>query len=88
METEKRACSSCKYFIQHYAKIGLKIRAVNCGFCNTHSNKKKQKFDVCSYWEDAAVQKEERKKSVKETLELISERLNDIAMILNDDKEG
>ena len=38
----------------------------------------------CEHWEDIAIQKEERKQTIKKVLRDMSDRLNEITIILKD----
>lgn len=84
-----KTCENCRYYSQHYSKQGTRYNKVYCGHClhKNIKNYKKLSLKPCEYWEDITIQKEERKKSIKEILEFMSERLNDITMILKDDNE-
>ena len=48
-------------------------------------SKKAYPYEVCEFWENTAALKEERKRDIKETVEWMSERLNEILEILKDD---
>jgi len=82
-----KSCKNCRYFSQHYSIQGTGYHTVGCGHCLNSENKKKRPYDLCDLWEDIAVRKEERKKSIEETLRYMSERINDIAIILANDDE-
>lgn len=85
---KENCCKNCRYYSQHYSKQSTRYNTVHCGHClHKNINYKKYPREFCEYWEDIAIQKEERKKSIKETLEFMSERLNEIAIILKDDAE-
>jgi len=43
-------------------------------------------LESCEFWDDTAVKKEERRKSIKETLELVAARLAEISVILEDEE--
>jgi len=86
----ENTCINCRFFSQHYSKQGTSYKTVNCGHCLNHNNKNKFSkcpIKICDFWEDITIKKEERKKSIKDTLEFMSERLNEIAIILKDDNE-
>lgn len=88
-QINEKTCTNCRYYSQHFSKQGTRYNKIHCGHC-LHKNIKKYKrcpLELCEDWEDIAIQKDERKKSIKETLEFISERLNDIVMILKEDIE-
>lgn len=84
----QRSCNNCRYYSQHYSKQGTKFRTVNCGHCLYKSvrNYKSRPLVLCEHWEDIAVKKEERKESIIETLRYMAEHINEIAVILKDDK--
>ncbi len=82
----EKTCTNCRYYSQHYSKQNTRYDIVCCGHC-INKNNKKMKPIPCEYWEDVAIKKEERKESIKDTIRFMSERLNDIAMILQDDEE-
>lgn len=86
----EKTCQNCRNYSQHYSKLGTKYIAVFCGHCLKRKNNAKRKsrpFEACEYWEDIAIKKEERKKSINETLERMSQRLEEIAAVLKDDTE-
>jgi len=87
MENKTKKCENCGYFFQHYSKQDTAYDKVFCGHCRNRNNKKMQPIQNCELWEDISIKKEERKKSIKETLEWMSEHINVIAMILEDDKK-
>jgi len=65
---------------------------VCCGHCVNRNNKNRHKkrfdsLDVCELWENIEIKKEERKRAIKETLEWMADKLEEITMILKDDKE-
>lgn len=86
MENETN-CTNCRYYLAHYIKRNTKYYNIHTINGNNKNRHKKRLPELCELWEDIAIKKEERKKSIKETLESMSERLNVIAMILKDDTE-
>lgn len=89
MEKEIKAeikCENCKYYAQHYIMRNKDYHITNCGHCLKRKDKKILPFP-CKYWDDIAIKEEERKKSIKQTLEMICERLNNIADVLKDSDE-
>ena len=86
MEKPEKRCENCRYFLQHYIKQNSRFFNVCCGHCINQSNKKMTPLKTCEFWEDIAIAKEERKRSIMNTLEFMSERLNEIAIILSDDR--
>ena len=59
---------------------------VCCGHCMNRNNKKMTPLGICENWEDITIKKNERKAAIKETLEFIAEKLNEITIILKDDE--
>lgn len=50
-QSKPRACEYCKFFIQHYVRLGNSYDKTYCGHC-THGNCKKRKpDDTCKYFE-------------------------------------
>lgn len=82
----EKSCKNCCYYSQHYTKQGTRYHTVFCGHCLNRNNKK-MKPVFCELWEDMAILKEERRQSIKEVLIDMSDRLNEIALILKDDTE-
>lgn len=93
METKQikeKSCQSCRYYSQHYTKQGTRYDNVHCGHC-LHKNSrdyKRRPLKFCEYWEDIAIKKEERKHDIIEAIILMSERLDELAMILKDDMQN
>ena len=84
----EKSCENCRYFYQHYFKSDSTYRPVFFGHCFHKRNKKLTPRFLCEQWEDIAIKNEERKKSIKVTLESMAQNLNEIAMILKDEKEN
>ena len=85
-EIDEKKCENCRYYVRHFSKQGAAFQTICCGHCKNHNNKKMAPYGVCGYWEDIALQKEERARSIKAVLRNMSERLNEIAMVLKDDE--
>ncbi|MDE5548629.1 MAG: hypothetical protein K2K24_02545 [Clostridia bacterium] len=84
---EKENCYNCAYFMQHYVKDpkGSLVRAVNYGHC-CKGNRKHKKLDLpCELWQPIELQIEQRKKTIKGTLERIESLLENIALVLEND---
>ena len=82
----EKSCENCRYFAQHYVKERAGYHAAKCGRC-TNINRKKLNPVLCERWADNTVKKEERKKAIKDILEFMSDRLDEIAAVLKDDKD-
>lgn len=90
MEPEKRECKNCSHFLQHYASVTHFYYPVMCGHClkRVLTPKERRSFPfstACEDWEPIEIRKEARKKSVKEVLENISHRLDDIASMFENE---
>jgi len=86
----EKSCKNCRYFLQHYIKDNIRYSKIFCGHCinpNFKNSRKPRPLEICELWEDIAIKKEERKTSIKETLNFMSKSLNEIAQILKDDIE-
>ena len=85
---KEKSCENCRYFSQHYSIQETWYGTVNCGHCLNVEKKIKRKPDeLCELWENIAIKKEEREKSIEEILRHMSKRINEIAIILTNDKE-
>ena len=80
-------CISCKFYIEHYVISGKVLRPIG-GHCSNNDLKKSRnvnKFALqenCDKWEDNSSVKKERHRSINETIEFMSERLNQLVEIL------
>ena len=89
----EKSCENCRYFLQHFTSGNTCYFAVNCGHCKNRTNRENKKmkeitpYSTCELWEDIQIRKAERKKAIKETLETMAEKLNEIAMILKEDED-
>ncbi|MDE6105049.1 MAG: hypothetical protein K2G38_05165 [Clostridia bacterium] len=92
MENSKD-CENCRYFLKHYAKYPSNyLKYLGCGHC---ANRKKVKRvtdrkiitngKACELWEPQKIQDDERKESIKNTIQRMHKKLNDIALILSDE---
>ena len=81
----EKTCKNCRYYSQHYVKSRSSIHRVDCGHCLNRNNSRLKPRGVCEYWESIEIKKEERKKAIKETLDFIAKKLDEIAMILKND---
>ena len=85
---EDKNCRNCRYFLQHYVKHKRYILKVECGSCKKrHRLKCGELRKNCDKWEPIEIQKEERRKSIKETLQNMEKSLEDIKLILQSDEE-
>lgn len=86
-------CETCKYFLQHYIKRDTVFHRICCGHCvNRQLNGKwvRKKYvlhENCEYWESNEEKIVERSGSIKNVLRNMEEHLNEISMILKDDRE-
>lgn len=86
----KKSCKNCRYYSQHYSKQGTRYNTVCCGHClhKRVRNYKSRPLELCEYWEDMAIKKEERKRNIKEAIIDMSGRLYELTKILKDDIEN
>lgn len=80
-------CQSCKYYKEHYIISGTSLmpiggHCVNKKLVNFHRRNPYALQENCDKWEDNFSVKKERHRSIKETIEFISERLNRLVEIL------
>lgn len=88
---QEKSCKNCCYYLEHYVKLDTSYLNIHSGHCRNIYNKdrhKKRELILCEYWEHISVKKEIRKNSIKETIEFMCNRLNEIAMLLEDDKSN
>ena len=92
-ENEEKTCENCRYFIKHYEKYNSDfLYYLNCGHC---SNREKVKLykdrkiikndKACEFWEPHAIQTEQRKEKIFNTIRKMQKKLDEIALILKDD---
>lgn len=81
----EKTCQTCRYHSQHYSKRNTGYGNVCCGHCLHNSNIRRKPLGSCEHWENIEIKKQERKLSIIETINSMSERLNEIAAILKDD---
>lgn len=87
---KEKSCKNCRYYSQHYTKQGTRYNTVFCGHClhKDVRNYKRRPLELCENWEDIAIKKEERKRDIKEAIIVMSERLEELTMILKDDMKN
>ena len=88
---EEKTCENCRYFSQHYAKDNTSYHSICCGHCLNRElaqkdKKKRQYIRACEFWEPVEIRKEERKECIKNTLRFMAQRIEEIAMILKEEK--
>ncbi len=85
---EEKNCKNCRYFLQHYVKHKRYILKVECGHClKRYRLKCGECRKNCESWEPIAIQKEERRKSIKALLRDMEKSLEDIKLILQSDED-
>ena len=90
---EEKICNNCRYYLAHYIKGQRGLRELCEGHCiNDELYRKRNRsryklYDNCEYWEPIAIQKAERRKSIKQILRDMEKSLEDIKMILQSDEE-
>lgn len=45
-------CAHCKFYLQHYVKVGSVYRETHCGHCTHGISKTRKPNDKCSYFEE------------------------------------
>lgn len=50
-QNKPRACEYCKFYIQHYMKVGDCYYETNCGHCTQGRPKGRKPNDTCKYYE-------------------------------------
>lgn len=65
--TKPMCCESCRYYIQHYTKLGRYYKQTNCGSCVQGNNKNRKSADSCKYFEFGVYGMEERDEKIHDT---------------------
>lgn len=50
-QLKPKACEYCKFYIQHYVKVGGSYTKTHCGHCTHGRVKGKKPSDTCQYFE-------------------------------------
>ncbi len=84
---DKKCCTNCKHFVQHYVLENLiRFKPLSCGHCVKDSKNKLQKgFPenyICDSWEPTERKVEDRIKSIKEIVKHMDVRLEQIEKYL------
>lgn len=82
---QEKFCRDCKFFIQHYTRQGAKFDKILSGHCvNRLPNGRFRKTErICECFEDGEKGREDEiKKSISETLNFISKKLEDLESLL------
>ena len=89
---EQRNCKNCRYYTFHYVKVHNYLMQLSEGHCTNdrvfpYRKDKSKVVESCEFWEPMELQKEERKKMIKEVLENMEKSLRDIKAILQSDED-
>lgn len=88
MEQSKQ-CGNCRYFSQYYVKLEHRFMSVYSGRCKLKAMNSKalsSNETACEKWETAEIEIQHRKKTVREAIIDISEKLDRIAEVLFDEE--
>lgn len=81
----EKKCENCRHYCLHYSKGGTRYFPIHCGHCvRGEEPSSTNPSDCCKYWEDIIEKKEARRRSVKEAIIDMSERLDELTIILQD----
>ena len=50
-ELKPKACEHCKFYMQHYVKVGTVYVKTYCGHCTHGRKKERTPSDTCKYYE-------------------------------------
>lgn len=90
-QTEKKDCYNCRYFLRYYTSHQGHFYYIHNGHCiNTEltlreSAKRKDKNLPCELWQPRKIQKEETRRKIKDTLQFMAQRIDEIAQILKEE---
>lgn len=89
---ENKFCEECRFFKQHYAIVNTEFYKTSYGHCsNDILSRDKKKFigyhnTACKHWQPVSCVITERREKLKDTLYCVSERLKEISIIMEHDK--
>ena len=88
----EKNCKNCKYYKFHYVKDKQHLLQLAEGHCTnlqlfSRIRDKRKIFSNCQFWEPMELQKEERKKVIKEVLRDMEKSLRTIEAILKSDED-
>ena len=87
METELKTCENCKFFEKHYRWNYDRFSYAYCGHCCAVTRRKKINLNkACENWSEIGSKREEREYKIKTNLFLMPKRIEDIAMLLEIEK--
>lgn len=94
MDNNKNCCDNCRYFLKHYVNYNGDYKVLpTCGHCVNNNFTKSQRDKIvarerkCEFWEPHEIQTEQHRKSIKEVLRSMADRIEQIADILQKDEE-
>lgn len=95
MMKEERKCENCRYFLRHYVQDEMRYIRTDDGHCVNQSlswREKRKRFGkryrtACEFWETVEIREEKRKEKIDSVLRVMSERIEEIAMILKQEEE-
>ena len=76
-----KSCNNCKHYFSHYIKKESRLVRTACGSCAVL---RKANYLNCDFWEDNH-QATTKNENIKSVLKHISSRLDELALIINDD---
>lgn len=85
-------CFECAYFVKHYANLDgmfYVVRGCKHCICNEMDFKEKTKrlsnTVKCESWQPRKLQIEKRRQRIQDYLQIVAQKLSEIAQILEDD---
>ncbi len=90
MNNKNKSCENCAHFFQHYGWICSQFQTIYCGHCIKRklTPKEKRSFpfsEGCEEWQPKEQEIAKRKESIQDTLRFMTERIDEIAMLLESD---
>lgn len=90
---QKNSCDKCGYFEKHYISYrGHYNEVKGCGHCLNRALSMNESTKIfkrklpCAFWEPIEIQKEQKRKAIKTSLEEMAKRLDEIYQILKNDE--
>lgn len=90
VKNKKNSCENCAHFARHYIKSNsAQIVPINCGHCLNHYLSAKERRQVpniydCQSWQPKEIAETKKIQSIRMSIHFISQRLNEIVLLLND----
>ena len=88
----EKSCKNCKFYVEHYIKRRYELSSIGGHCANEQLNSRRSKnrgklFENCGYWQPDDEAKAARYLSIEQCINKMRRHLEQIAVILKDDKK-